>query len=75
MLVAKKDGKEIGRKAATAPDAQRWIEDLARQHGGSVQIDYEESPEEARDQAMISRMIMGTGAFGFQGRYPRSHGS
>lgn len=53
VLVAKTaDGKEVGRIAATAPNASDYLHELARHYGG-LKVDYEED----EDYAMVSRML------------------
>ncbi len=52
ILVAKHNGKEVGRKAATDPNANEWMSELARHYNG-LQIEYVED----KDAAMISRLF------------------
>ena len=52
MLVLKHNGKEVGRIAATASNANDYTTEMAR-HYKDLQIDYEEN----KDAAMISRLL------------------
>lgn len=54
ICVAYKDGKEVGRIAATAKNAAQYLDDLAKHHGG-IEVQYEENA----DDAMVGRMISG----------------
>lgn len=52
LVVKNKDGKEIGRIAATAPNATDYLNELAR-HYKEMSVDYEEDA----DYAMVSRLF------------------
>lgn len=52
ICVCKHNGKEVGRIAATAPNAEAYMTELLRCYGG-LQVEYIEDP----DAAMISRML------------------
>lgn len=41
VCVCKHKGREVGRIAATAPNASDYLQELARQYG-ELQVDYEE---------------------------------
>lgn len=53
MLVIYANGKEVGRKAATAPNVQAYIELLQEQYG-SLEIKYEEAALEAQMSRLFS---------------------
>jgi len=52
ILILKHDGKEVGRVAATAPNANEYMEELGR-HYKEITVDEIEDA----DAAMISRMF------------------
>ena len=52
ICVVKHKGREVGRIAATAPNASAYISELARSYKGCT-VDYVED----EDAAMISRMV------------------
>jgi hypothetical protein len=52
VCVCKHNGKEVGRIAATAPNAAAYIDELARAHGG-LQVEYVEDST----YAMVSRLV------------------
>lgn len=52
ICVCKHDGKEVGRIAATAPNAEAYMTELTRCYG-SLEVEYVEDP----DGAIISRML------------------
>ena len=47
VCIVKHNGKEVGRIAATAPNASDYITGLVSHYGNGVTVDYEESPTEA----------------------------
>lgn len=54
VCVVKKDGKEIGRVAATAPNAIAYVDNLVRHHG-NCSIEYVEDEDEAAILRNFSR--------------------
>lgn len=54
MYVVKHEGKEVGRVAAAAHNAEEYLTELARQYG-SISVDYVEDST----AAMIDQMIRG----------------
>lgn len=59
ICVIKHNGREVGRVAATAPNASAYIQEMATAYGG-CQVEYVEDA----DAAMISRMLSGSGGWG-----------
>lgn len=55
MCICKHNGKEVGRIAATAPNAAIYMEELARQYK-DLDVTYVED----KDAAMINRMFSRT---------------
>ena len=53
ICVVKHNGKEVGRIAATAPNASAYITGLVQRHREGVTVDYEENATEA----MVSRLF------------------
>ena len=53
-IVKNSEGKEIGRIAATAPNAPQYIEELTRYSGGGT-VEYVEDA----DEAAASRLVQG----------------
>lgn len=53
-VVKSAEGKEIGRIAATAPNAPQYIEELMRYSGGGT-VEYVENA----DEAAASRLVQG----------------
>lgn len=52
MCVIKHEGKEVGRIAASAPNASDYIDRLVSRYG-HLTVDYEQNPTEA----MVSRLF------------------
>lgn len=54
ICIVKHDGKEIGRIAATAPNASEYINELVRYYKTGVTLDYEENATEASLSRLFS---------------------
>lgn len=52
MCIVKHDGKEVGRVAATAHNAEVYLTEMAQQYG-SINVDYVEDSTAARIDRMI----------------------
>lgn len=52
ICICKHEGREVGRIAATAPNASEYMQTLA-EHYKTMTVDYEED----KDAAMISRLL------------------
>lgn len=53
ILVIKRDSREVGRIAATAPNAEAYIAEIIRS-GGNVTVDYIEDELEAQMSRLFS---------------------